>query len=119
MNALVSGDFLADAEPIMEIRLSAGVADLLTRQIRFHDGQITRLTPMEADLLRFLALRSRELVSRAELLRHVWRLDPARVTTRTVDIHIGKLRRRLRDDLRNPRLLISVRGVGYMLRLSN
>jgi DNA-binding response OmpR family regulator len=114
MNALSTSAFLADPEPMIEVRLRDGTADMLRREIRFHDGQIHPLTPMEADLLRFLALHGGRLVSRAELLKHVWRLDPARVMTRTVDIHIGKLRRRLRDDLRNPRLLISIRGFGYM-----
>jgi DNA-binding response OmpR family regulator len=54
-------------------------------------------------------------VAREELLRHVWRLDPRHVETRTIDMHIANVRAKLGDDGASPRVLVTVRGKGYML----
>jgi len=53
-------------------------------------------------------------LSREELLARVWRLNPKAVETRTVDMHIARLRDRLRDDPENPRIIVTVRGRGYL-----
>jgi DNA-binding response OmpR family regulator len=47
-------------------------------------------------------------------LREVWGLDPSRVQTRTVDMHVARLRDKLRDTA-EPRVILTVRGKGYML----
>src|SRR6185503_10387555 len=99
------------------LTLPGGVADLRAREIRFHDGATCHLTRMETGLFRFLISHAVKPVSRDALLRDVWHLDPARVCTRTVDVHIGKLRRKLRDHPRAPRIIVSVHGHGYMLCL--
>jgi DNA-binding response OmpR family regulator len=54
-------------------------------------------------------------VTRGELLAGVWRLDPLRTVTRTVDMHISMLRKKLRENSRKPALLLTVHGVGYMM----
>jgi two-component system response regulator RegX3 len=55
-------------------------------------------------------------VSRAELLNKVWGYDrTADIETRTVDIHVAKLRRKIENDPKDPRRLITVRGAGYRL----
>lgn len=73
-------------------------------------------TRREADILRYLAEHSARPVSREELLLKVWgyarNLD---IETRTVDIHIAKLRRKVEPDPKNPTRLITVRGAGYRL----
>lgn len=97
-----------------EVRLPNAVADLIVREIRFRDGLRYRLTPTETELLGYLADRAGEIVSRAELLGGVWHLNPSCTCTRTVDIHIGKLRRKLRDDPGKPFLILTLRGCGYM-----
>ena len=65
-------------------------------------------------MLRYLASNAGRAVSRDEILRRVWRLDPNRLETRTIDMHIANLRTKLRDDPENPKVLLTVRGKGYM-----
>jgi DNA-binding response OmpR family regulator len=73
-------------------------------------------TKREIELLSYLAQNSERPVSREELLLKVWgyarNLD---IETRTVDIHIAKLRRKIETDPKEPRNLITVRGAGYRL----
>ena len=73
-------------------------------------------TRREVDILQYLAANSERPVSRDELLNKVW--GYARnlgIETRTVDIHIAKLRRKIEPDPGEPRHLITVRGAGYRL----
>jgi hypothetical protein len=53
-------------------------------------------------------------LERCEILAKVWRLNPERITTRTIDMHVAKLRSKLRNHSDAPRLLVTVRGKGYM-----
>ncbi len=70
----------------------------------------------ELDILRFLHSNSKRPVSRDELLEHVWGYRQAdAIETRTVDIHIAKLRRKIEPDPRQPKWLVTVRGEGYRL----
>ena len=60
------------------------------------------------------------MVSRAELLREVWDYENAEsVDTRTVDIHITKLRKKIEDDTSHPQLLVTFRGEGYQFRVTS
>ena len=54
-------------------------------------------------------------ISRDEILSRVWRLDPSGINTRTIDMHIARLREKLRDDSTRPAIILTVRGKGYML----
>ena len=92
-----------------------GTVDFGNREVRRNDGGRDELSEREADLLRYLAANAGRAVAREELLRHVWRLDPRGVETRTIDMHIANLRTKLRDTASPPRLLLTVRGKGYML----
>jgi DNA-binding response OmpR family regulator len=65
--------------------------------------------------LRYLARHAGRTVARQELLENVWQIDARGVSTRTVDMHIARLREKLRDDPVEPRVLATVRGRGYML----
>ena len=78
------------------------------------DGAPVAMTHLEAEVLRYLAARRGEVVSRDELLREVWGADAA-PTTRTVDNFILKLRQKAEPDPAQPRHLITVHGVGYKL----
>lgn len=73
-------------------------------------------TRREIEILRYLAAHSSRPVPREELLLKVWgygrNLD---IETRTVDIHIAKLRRKIETDPAAPALLLTVRGAGYRL----
>lgn len=97
--------------PAEERELPGGRVDLLSGRIRFDDGTDSLLSEREAGLLRYLLDATGRVVSREEILRHVWGLDPARTETRTLDMHIMHLRTKLRD--RNQELLVTVRGKGW------
>ena len=73
---------------------------------------VVRITPHEANLIQYLAEHQERIVSRAELLKHVWGLDPD-IETRTVDTFISRIRRYLEDDPSNPVHIVSIRGRGY------
>jgi DNA-binding response OmpR family regulator len=70
------------------------------------------MTRREFQLLRALASRPGEVITRSELLDQVWGLE-AYPTTRTVDNHVAGLRAKLEQDPAEPTHLITVRGVGY------
>jgi DNA-binding response OmpR family regulator len=90
------------------------VADLARRELRFDDGQRVPISQREAELLRYLAGLRGRAVSREEILLHVWRMDPHGIDTRTIDMHVARLREKLRDAGAAPRVLLTVRGKGYM-----
>jgi DNA-binding response OmpR family regulator len=73
------------------------------------------LTPKEFDLLLALIRRKGAVASRMELLKEVWG-HQAEVMTRTVDIHIAELRRKLEDDPATPRHILTVWKAGYRLQ---
>ncbi len=79
-------------------------------------GKEVQFTRREVDILQYLHEHTDRPVSRDELLNKVWgyakNLD---LETRTVDIHIAKLRRKIERDPKHPRFLITVRGGGYRL----
>jgi two-component system alkaline phosphatase synthesis response regulator PhoP len=76
------------------------------------NGKVTRLTLMEADLLRYLLVRDGRVVSRKEILEEVWRVRED-TDTRAIDNFIVRLRRYLEDDPVRPKHLLTVRGIGY------
>ncbi len=76
------------------------------------DGSARYLTPMERDLLWALAQQPGEVVDSDDLLQEVWGYPPG-LNTRTLDVHIGRLRRKLGENGRNPRHILTVRSVGY------
>jgi DNA-binding response OmpR family regulator len=78
------------------------------------NGVRVPLTPKEFELLITLLRRPGVVVSRPALLREVWG-HQADVLTRTVDIHIAELRRKLEDDPGSPRHLVTVWKTGYRL----
>lgn len=78
-------------------------------------GESVELTPKEFDLLVALLERRGAVISRQELLKEVWGYGNAAVNTRTVDVHLSELRRKLEDDPSNPRYLLTVRKAGYRL----
>jgi two-component system alkaline phosphatase synthesis response regulator PhoP len=78
------------------------------------EGTPVALSPKEFDLLLALVRRRGAVASRVELLREVWG-HRVEVMTRTVDIHIAELRRKLEDDPSQPRHILTVWKAGYRL----
>ncbi|HEY8471019.1 MAG TPA: response regulator transcription factor [Natronosporangium sp.] len=95
------------------IRLGELELDLAARTVRLA-GQPVELTPREFDLLRYLAERPGQVVSKRELLAEVWQL-PYGGADKTVDVHLSWLRRKLGETAQAPRYLHTVRGVGVRL----
>lgn len=82
-------------------------------------GEQISFTRKEMEILHYLSQNSNRPVSRNELLREVWGYDNAEsVDTRTVDIHITKLRKKIEDSPGSPDYLVTLRGEGYQLRIS-
>jgi two-component system alkaline phosphatase synthesis response regulator PhoP len=75
-------------------------------------GRPVKLTVKEFDLLQFLVRRRGQIVSREDLLDHVWGYENY-PTTRTVDMHILALRRKLESDSANPKHILTVHREGY------
>lgn len=79
-------------------------------------GGALSFTRREAALLAYLHANSDRPVSREELLNKVWGYDRnSGIETRTVDIHIAKLRRKIEPDPKEPQSLVTIRGAGYRL----
>ena len=87
----------------------------LARSVKRADHEVA-LTPKEFDLLLALVRRRGAVVSRLELLKEVWG-HQAEVMTRTVDIHIAELRRKLEHDPSTPRHILTVWKAGYRLQV--
>jgi DNA-binding response OmpR family regulator len=77
-------------------------------------GRPLKLSPREFELLRCFFERQGEIITREELLNQIWGYD-SYPDTRTVDAHIVKLRRKIEDSPENPKLIITVHGIGYKL----
>jgi len=96
-----------------ELRFSDVVVDFRRYEAR-KGGTNLEMTRKEFGVLRLLAARPGEVVTRDELLNEVWGYDNY-PTTRTVDNHIASLRAKLEDNPSEPRHLLTVHGVGYKL----
>lgn len=106
----------------------AGVGEQLQREIHLQNGSVIDtenlnlvdseivFTRREMDVLRYLNRQADRPVSREELLIKVWGYaSDMDIETRTVDIHIAKLRRKIEQDQSNPQAIVTVRGAGYRL----
>jgi DNA-binding response OmpR family regulator len=104
----------APASPAAEpIRFGDVELDPAVREVR-RAGAPVALRPKEYDLLHALARREGRLAERGELLREVWGYHES-VLSRTLDTHIGELRRKLEVDPSTPRYILTVRKAGYRL----
>ncbi len=92
-------------------RFGDNLVDLQTFHV-FRNGKFVDLSGVILDLLKHLVRNEGELISREALLKEVWGCNGPNVT-RTVDVHISKLRRKVERDPRNPRHIVTVQGKGY------
>jgi len=103
-------------DELRTIRLDGGIEIDTAHLSARVQGQDVHFTRREMDILQYLAAHDDRPVPREELLHKVW--GYARqlgIETRTVDIHLAKLRRKLESDPRQPQHLLTVRGGGYKL----
>jgi DNA-binding response OmpR family regulator len=102
--------------PGTRLRVGPIEIDLEARTVTVR-GEIVALTTYEFDLLRVLAERTGHVLSREQLLE-LARGSAGLAFERSIDVQMSKLRQKLGDDARIPRLLKTVRGVGYVLARS-
>jgi len=86
-------------------------ADFKRGEVR-RDGRLLELSARELRLLQYFIERRGEVVSREQLLDAVWDYDSAPLT-RTVDMHVAKLRKKIEERPAQPRFLVTVHGQGY------
>ena len=96
-----------------QVRIGRALVDL-ERFLATVDGKSQALTHKECAVLRLLAERAGKAVSRDEILDRAWSPDEF-PTSRTVDNFIVRLRKLIEEDAADPRVIRSIRGVGYLL----
>lgn len=101
------GQALGQSQKVADVEFSRE-----TRQVRVA-GELVELTALEFDLLVALFERRGRVLSREVLWELAGRGDTV-VSERSLDVHLSHLRRKLRDHEREPRLIQTVRGVGYL-----
>ncbi len=103
-----------DVDPIVE--LAGRRVDFARREVVLPDGHTESLSEREAELLRYLVANPGRAIARDEILRSVWGLDPVGIRhTRTIDMHVARLREKVADDPAAPVIIATVRGKGYMI----
>lgn len=110
-------DQYARPKPINHLDLGEIHIDLKNARAEHPDKGNIDLTTREVELIRYLASHANEPISRDALLENVWRYEFS-TNTRTVDVHISKLRSKVEIHPDNPKYLVTLHGVGYMLKLS-
>ncbi|HWU57835.1 MAG TPA: MtrAB system response regulator MtrA [Microbacteriaceae bacterium] len=102
----------APSEPATE-RMQIGdlEVDVAAHEVRRGDARIN-LTPLEFDLLLALASKPQQVFTREMLLEQVWGYH-YKADTRLVNVHVQRLRAKVEDDPDNPKIVTTVRGVGY------
>ncbi len=101
---------------ITRIELSRGLVDLQRREIRWSESERVDLSETEVALLKYLVNNRDRAVSREELLGRVWGIGTAGLETRAVDMHVARLRAKLKDPsgVDHPEAIMTVRAHGYM-----
>ncbi|PKQ15321.1 MAG: DNA-binding response regulator [Actinobacteria bacterium HGW-Actinobacteria-8] len=101
----------ADAEMAGEVS-AGGVRVDVSGHRAYLDGKELQLSGKEFDLLQVLVAHAGSVVSRDQLMREVWDADP-HAPSKTLDMHVSWLRRKLGDDAARPRFITTVRGMGF------
>jgi DNA-binding response OmpR family regulator len=101
----------APAAPRAPVCVRDLTIDVRAAEVR-KGGRPVDLSPREFHLLRYFVDHRGATLSRSELLQHVWGYD-ADVSTRTVDVHVAWLRRKLEPNPRHPQYILTVHGMGY------
>lgn len=105
------------AKPVNEVKLDPINIDLKNAVAHHPENGEIELTTREVELIRYLVTHANEPVSRDALLENVWRYEYS-TNTRTVDVHISKLRSKIEVQPDDPNYLVTLHGVGYMLKMS-
>jgi len=101
---------------VQRARLGHATIDLERREVRWDPARRGDLSETECSILGFLVANRKRAVSREELLSRIWGIEPVGIETRTIDMHIARLRTKLRDPagVPTPEAILTVRSHGYM-----
>ena len=99
---------------LAETGFPGGTIDFERREIRLQDGQRCDLSERESELLRYLAINPGAGHHPRRIAVQCVANQSAGVSTRTIDMHIARIREKLADDPASPKILLTVRGKGYM-----
>ncbi|KQR52202.1 two-component system response regulator [Leifsonia sp. Leaf336] len=99
------------APPAEQLRVGDLLVDVAGHEVRRGDARIA-LTPLEFDLLLALASKPQQVFTREMLLEQVWGYH-YKADTRLVNVHVQRLRAKVEQDPDNPKIVMTVRGVGY------
>lgn len=101
---------------VVKAKLGRAVIDLGRREICWSERERAELSETESAILAFLLAHRERAVGREELLSGVWGLSPQGLETRTIDMHVARLRTKLRDPSGKsaPEAILTVRAHGYM-----
>lgn len=106
-------------ENLERIPLPGATVDVAQRIIQTDDGQSLTLSQLETELICYLSAHAGSPVSREQLLKGVWGINPRGVETRTVDMQVARVREKLSRLGLDAGILRTVRGEGYFLRLDS
>ena len=97
-------------------QLGYAVIDFDRREVHWPGSGRVELSETEVAILSFLVAHQKRAVSREELLTRLWGIGPKEVETRTIDMHVARLRTKLRDPSgkSTPEAIVTVRAHGYM-----
>ena len=104
----------AERPPASPLAAGGLMLDPTTHEVQLN-GRLVDLTTKEFDVLQLLLSHPNRVFTRDFLLEHIWGYDYFG-STRTVDMHISRLREKIEDDPNNPTYVMTVRGVGYKLK---
>jgi len=105
-----AGEFRAADEP--QVISSGSLAVDLSKREAVGDGTPLELKPKEFDLLVALMQNRGHTLTREQLLLRVWKYESLG-SSRTVDVHIARLRQKIEDDPDRPIRIVTIRGTGY------
>jgi DNA-binding response OmpR family regulator len=101
---------------VHKVNFGKGTIDLPRREVRWPGGNRMELSETETALLQYLVNHRQRAVTREELLERVWGITPIGLETRTVDMHVARLRAKLKDPTgrMTAEAIVTVRARGYM-----
>lgn len=103
--------------PVEILKLGDVKIDLCEAVVEKPDHDTIDLSTREVEIIQYLLSKANQPVSRDDLLEQVWRYEYS-TNTRTVDVHVSKLRAKIEMNPDDPRFLVTLHGVGYMLRMN-
>lgn len=108
------------ATPQLKVsKVSLGDVEVdLNNSVAIHSDHEVELTSREVELIKFFLGNTNTPVSREELLTSVWKYEYS-TNTRTVDVHISKLRNKIESDPKRPKTLVTLHGVGYIFKIND